>query len=312
MINYLENVPLQFVTLRVAIEADQQLQLGKYPAMTIRGGLGYALRDTACTCREGHEQTCIYAKLYEEHEGTTSEGEYIPYSRPIIIRTGENTKYTYKQHEPYTFELTLFGDAITYVPELLIALKHFGTKGIGDKKDVFFIQSVETVHPTFPQLIYAQHTMLQRPTPLTLQHVLRHATEENARVCLQFTEPLRLQIQGARQFSVPIDVLTENIVRRLNSLLYFHHNEQTMTDAGTFIEEAFNAEVEAEQFHYVKYKRFSTRQKQQGYIDGIKGELTVRNVSPALQALLTIGQYVHVGKQTIFGFGAYRLLHLPK
>lgn len=302
----LSTMPLTYIRLHFSIRAVDSMQLGKYPAMTIRGGLGYALRDLACECRrKQHDANCLYAKLYEEKQGETVQGTYIPYVRPFVIHTGVNEIHTYKKHMTYQFSLTLFGEATKAYDLFILAMQQFGKSGIGEKKSPFTVVEVTAEQLHLPQLVFHQNRLLRIPSPQRIvdQPVLP------ADVYVRFTTPVRLQVKGKNQHVVTLPELFQNIVRRLRSLLYFHCDAYYLSEKleATVMQHVERATIEDEDFYYVQYKRFSTRQKSMQLIDGTEGSFYAYDLHESLVQLLLMGQVVHVGKQTVFGLGRYEV-----
>ncbi|OCS91021.1 CRISPR system precrRNA processing endoribonuclease RAMP protein Cas6 [Caryophanon latum] len=302
----LSEIPLTYIRLHFSIRAVDSMQLGKYPAMTIRGGLGYAMQQLACECRsKQHDADCLYAKMYEEKQGETVEDTYIPYVRPFVIHTGVNELHTYTKHMTYQFSITLFGQATKAYDLFILAMQHFGEAGIGEKKSPFTVVEVKAEQHHMSQLVFHQNRLLRIPAPQRIadQPLLP------ADVYVRFTTPLRLQVQGKNQHVVTLPELFQNIVRRLRSLLYFHCEGYYLPSSveEVLLRYAERATIEEADFYYVQYKRFSTRQKNMQRIDGTEGSFYAYDLHEVLVQLLLIGQVMHVGKQTVFGLGRYEV-----
>lgn len=299
----LNNLPLKIAILQITITPVHQFQLPSYPAITIRGGLGYALQQVL-------DDEKVYSQLFEELEGTTVNEQYIPYTRPFIIRTGYNGKRMFKRGETFTFEILLFGDATRYYQYFILALKLFGQKGIGKDKQPFKIVEVVSLGEVIPRKIYEKDQLLNEIYVLKPRDL--HQTNLSVHNALQltFTTPVRLKLHGENQTEFHLVEVTDSLLRRLESLLYFHHGKSLLNSEWReeFIQLAFDCHIEEANFQYVAYERFSTRQKQKMYIDGVVGNFTVSNIKDAtLVKLLYLGQYIHIGKQTAFGLGQYHL-----
>ena len=295
--------------LQISIQPVEQMKLGAYPAMTLRGGLGYALRNVICQCETPHDVHCAYSKLYEACEGQVVDGEYIPYSRPFIIRTGENTKFLYKKNETYTFELLLFGEAIDYLNSFIIALQKFGDSGIGKEKDMFFVKEIASIDACngHVKMIYANKQLIG--TPIYNALTLSPTVSQMQQVRVQFTSPVRLKMGGDYVDHMDAVILIDNLCRRLNSLLYYHGNKQQLpaTLVSQCVDEAFQAKVVDAQLVYKKHVRISTRQQKDIYMDGLMGDIIFTNVTPLVYTLLSAGTNIHIGKQSAFGLGQYKV-----
>jgi len=57
-----------------------------------------------------------------------------------------------------------------------------------------------------------------------------------------------------------------------------------------------------------EHRRFSNRQKQITPLSGAIGTWQLTNLSPSFSQMLYIGQWLHLGKETVFGNGQYRII----
>ena len=54
-------------------------------------------------------------------------------------------------------------------------------------------------------------------------------------------------------------------------------------------------------------KRYSARQKRKIPMNGFQGTLTYEGDYGSFLPLLKVGEYIHLGKDTIFGYGRYTM-----
>ena len=104
-------------------------------------------------------------------------------------------------------------------------------------------------------------------------------------------------------------MLIDNLCRRLNSLLYYHSNKQQLpaTLVSQCVDEAFQAKVVDAHLVCKKHVRISTRQQKDIYMDGLIGDIIFTNVTPLVYTLLMLGMNIHIGKQSAFGLGQYKV-----
>ena len=97
--------------------------------------------------------------------------------------------------------------------------------------------------------------------------------------------------------------IIEALKRRMYMLLCFEGIESDMMEwSPEHVPRAVSEE------HYsVTVKRHSNRKKSDILLKGIEGKLTVDNITPELLSLLLAGEITHIGKNTSFGFGGYRI-----
>lgn len=309
----INEIPLQWCQLQFEIAPYEEMSLPSYPAITIRGGLGYELKNAQCTC---HQDICVcehiqfYRQLYEEQSGVKHEEYgYIAYNRPFIIRTRHNYKRTYKKTDAYTFEILLFGEAICKYRDLIVAMEAFGQKGIGEKMSKFYVKQVRSLGAPIPVTVYNDGEWIEDVHINKLSDLVLPYKKKVQKVKIQFHTPTRLQIDGIYQQQVSFEAMMENLLRRINSLLYYHQNELLDRDLyHEILERSKEVEEIIQSYNKVKYRRFSTRQHQEMFLHGIEGWSIVKGPEiHSLLPLLYLGQFCHIGKQTTFGFGEYSI-----
>ncbi|MBB5149083.1 CRISPR system precrRNA processing endoribonuclease RAMP protein Cas6 [Ureibacillus thermosphaericus] len=310
---FTNQIPLKWCHLHFEIVPYQEMSLPSYPAITIRGGLGYELKKAVCTC---HQEVCdcehvqFYRQLYEDQTGIKHESfGYIAYNRPLIIRTRHNFKRKYTKNDSYQFEMILFGKAIQKYRDIILAMRAFGLNGIGEKMEKFYIKQVQSLGAPIPVTVYHDGEWIADARVNKLSDIVFPFEKKVQKVKIQFHTPTRIQVDGRYQEKVSFDVMIENLLRRINSLLYFHQNQLLDRDV---YEEILNhskyVEEVIQSYQKVKYRRFSTRQHQEMFLHGIEGWSIVKGSEiHTLLPLLYLGQFCHIGKQTTFGFGEYSI-----
>jgi hypothetical protein len=138
---------------------------------------------------------------------------------------------------------------------------------------------------------------------------LNWQTSENLRV--QFLSHARIQHHGEIITVENFDpvILCRSVVRRYLTLTEAY-SEQSLSKA--FVKSLFD-DVNHVQGEYrvdpIRWSRWSNRQKQKMQMDGLLGEVILHHVSNQLADILYLGQWLHVGKGSVFGLGQYVLQH---
>lgn len=126
---------------------------------------------------------------------------------------------------------------------------------------------------------------------------------------LNFITPLTILIQKnpVEQYDFPL--LIENLIRKLQSLLYFHHNKECVEPEqyAELLEQAIDIDTSYMKLEKIKENRYSTRQKQNMNLIGVKGKIRFTGNISLFLPLLYVGQFTHLGKHTTFGMGQYKL-----
>jgi len=62
---------------------------------------------------------------------------------------------------------------------------------------------------------------------------------------------------------------------------------------------------------WTEWTRWSNRQKQEMQLSGLTGRVLLSNVSDTLWPYIYLGQWLHAGKNSMFGLGQYHILAEP-
>ena len=107
--------------------------------------------------------------------------------------------------------------------------------------------------------------------------------------------------------SLPFHVLLRGLLRRISSLMYFHHGKELDVDFVGLIKRAEQVETRSEDTQWVDWDRYSGRRDARITLGGLVGTVTYAGDLDEFRPLLKIGEYVHVGKGAVFGMGKYRI-----
>jgi CRISPR-associated endoribonuclease Cas6 len=307
--------------LQIEIEPIEELHLPLYPANTFRGGLGYVLKDMLCEkgrkecvkqCQNSSD--CSYAQLFEQIPGVKDQnGEYIPYIRPYLIQTGRNLKRVYRKGETYTFFIHLFGDWVSKFHYFIAALKTLGEIGFGKQKENFRLTRVlsEKNH-WIKNVVYdgKQDVIKHSPLEVTYEEIKQQVSGINAEeLKLNFFSPTYIQIEGQSVEDFHFHEMIDNMIRKYRSLMLFHHHVETnKEDFEDLLEAAIDVEKISSSVSWKSYDRYSTRQQRDIFLNGVIGEMKFKgDVTPFLP-ILFLGSYIHLGKNSAFGLGQYKIL----
>ncbi len=123
--------------------------------------------------------------------------------------------------------------------------------------------------------------------------------------------PLRLKRHGRLVGAAEIDSrdLLRNLCARLGLLATHYGGDPSAFDWSRLREAAQTVDIEkAPDLHWYDWSRYSGRQKDTMKMGGLLGELCLHGPGLAVfWPALWYGQWVHLGKGTSFGLGAYRL-----
>ncbi len=304
------------IRLRAQLVALDALRLPPYAGSAWRGLLGHGLRQAACVTRAPTcdgcllVSHCVYPRLFEPPALPGTDGRrYAAPPRPYVLDLDPQAPRDYAPAAPLVLGVTLLGEASRQVPYLIQALHLAGQRGLSRAQARFALERLD--QETAPgsgdwRPVYA--TASHRYTPLPAAVGVIPPAPPRAR--LHLITPLRLKRQGhlvgPQQFS-PRD-LVGNLLGRLR-LLAEHHGGDAGALAGAGLATAAETlTLDPGRLRWHEWTRYSSRQDTLMELGGLVGEADL--AGPGLEALWPLlwqGQWVHAGKGTTFGLGAYRL-----
>lgn len=295
------------------IEAAGTLHLPPYKGFALRGGFGHAFRRAVCTIRTADcdscllADRCVYAYVFETrpHEGTEALRLYRRVPHPFVIEPPMDRRPLYNEGELLAFGLVLIGRAVEYLPYFIYTFEELGRMGIGKGRGRFFLREVLDCNK---RTIYrGEAKTLNKGHGIEYFSPDGDAEEGVERLTLDISTPLRL-ISGGRLVSdIEFHHLVRNLLRRISTLSYFHCGEKIELDFRSMIESAGAVRTEERSTRWLDRERYSSRQKTRMKMGGVVGRMVFKGDLREFMPLLRLGEIVHAGKGTAFGFGKYEI-----
>jgi hypothetical protein len=311
-------------TYRFTLTARDALHFPPFKGSALRGGFGYAFKSLVCfqpavkTCAECLLRfNCPYSYIFETpcppESEVLSANERVPL--PLIIEPPPDGQTDYAPGNKLIFHVTLVGKAAGFLAYLIVAFQELGRRGLGQTKGRFQLSHVEAVGPSNG----GQATVFDaaQPAHIRLQTLpvdwpaieARAAALPADRLTLDFLTPARLKHAGRwAQSGPPFHVLVKALLGRISSLSYFHCGQRWEADFRGLIDRAMNVRAVQAQTRWEDWSRFSGRQEQRIEMGGLVGRITYQGDLRDYLPLLALGEWVHVGKGTVFGNGQYRIV----
>ncbi|ASS74484.1 hypothetical protein CIG75_05405 [Tumebacillus algifaecis] len=314
---------LRISKYRFTLEAGANgLELPPFKTSAFRGGFGRVFKALTCAfpgkeCTDcSIQHSCPYIYVFETKPPVNSKVapkfESVP--RPYVISSEFDGKRFFKPGEKLSFELSIFGDAFDYVPFFIRAFEMLGSKGIGKERKPYTLHRVEVINLSTGSsfLIYDSHQkhIQHRPIIFTGQKLLDRAAQITAHsFTVTFETPLRMKYNGNYTADPQFHLLIRNALRRVSSLLYFHHGGQELNlDFHNLLRKAEGVKVVTSSARWVDWERFSARQDTKMSLGGIMGEVSYEgDLTPFIPFLLA-AEALGIGKQTVFGLGKLHLI----
>ncbi len=339
---------LLVASLRFVATVEEAMTLPPYLGSTLRGAFGHALKEVGCFYRErgapcegcvenrgalaeGRATRCVYGYIFETPRppGAPLHERQPEVPHPYVIRpvspadggvggdrggdVGEDGRRTYAAGAPLAFEMLLFGRGIDHVGAVVEAGVRMTRSGLGAGRWTAEVREVWEQDP---------FGTVRRPLPFLLDRsaltlvagwdeaVTRARTLAVGMVALQFLTPAHL-VRDDYAIRVPaFPIVARPLLRRLTALAVLH-GDGGEAPGDHFARLARQAEgVRLADWHgeWRDWERYSARQDRRMTFGGVVGTAVYEgDVAPFLPYLV-YGQATHVGKQSTFGAGRYRII----
>lgn len=285
---------------------------------TLRGGFGYFLKKTLCLSGKDKCSDCIlfdtcpYVYIFETHPPKNSKvlKKSSNICQPFVFYT--HHKYGEKiqadlLNNNITLYLTLFGRGIELFPYFIFALKRLGEEGLGREKIIF---SVEKIFNRAQNSFIYEKSDGDKIKPCVIEKIAVPITCEtgkdtNVEVCL--LSPTRIQKSGSVLAKPDSEIFIKTLLRRIYNIALFHCSVDIPWDYRDIIQKLSKIRILTDNTETVWTDRYSTRQNQRITMKGIIGNFTLGSFPSSMLPLLEAGEILHVGKNTGFGFGKYKI-----
>lgn len=311
--------------LRLHLSPEQSLHLPAHnKGNSLRGGFGGAFRKLVCVdlrweCAECTLRfTCPYTKVFnpflppDAHQFRGNQN--IP--RPFVFKPPLSEQTTYAAGEPLVFDLVVAGSAIDYLPYFIVAFRELGVTGLGLNRAPVRLERVEAVLPgAAPDVVYESKSNLVRPSPAQDLPLTNDAGTANdlGTLTIKFLTPTTLKTGSTLERSGEVvrtpafHHVLKRLRDRINALATFYGSGPLELDFKSLGELAEQVETVHDDTHWVDRSRYARRRGVTHDLSGFAGAITVRGVLAPFLPLLRIGEYVHVGKNAVFGNGWFEI-----
>lgn len=298
----------------IILTALSTILMPPYAGSTLRGGFGHAFRKMVCTqgpidCRDcSLKAVCPYPYIFETapFEGAQQLRTYGDVPRPFVIDPLD-TRGEYRRGESFTFDLTLIGRAIDYLPYFLVSFRELGEIGIGKGRGRFQLTQVltdngEPIYDSDTQIVHNLNNTL------SFDEIQEEAASlPNDQLTVHLLTPTRITHKGQIMDKLPFHLFWRRLIGRISALAYFHCGESLELDFKGLIAQAETVQTVQSKLRWHDWTRYSSRQSQKMQLGGLIGSVTYAGELAAFSEFLALGVFLHVGKNATFGLGKYRV-----
>ena len=291
----------------------------------IRGGFGSTFRRIVChaNCREPEtcdlRNVCPYTAVFQPFvpEGSEKISKNRDIPRPFVIKPPLEMKETYLPGERLSFDVVLIGKVKDYLPYFIVTFKELSQAGLGRNRSPVELRAVGHVGSDGIEVpVYTRQDNLVRPpaeaiswTDLCATHISNNGTANVTRLTLRFLTPTMLKVDRMQVRRAAFGPIAKRLRDRINALSYFYCGKGLEIDFKAFGEQAEGIKTVSDSTRWVESARHSRRRGVTHDLSGFVGEVSFEGDLAPFLPYLKLGEYVHVGKNAVFGNGWYRIVH---
>lgn len=301
------------------IEAIDELNLPYYKGSTFRGVFGNTFKKVVCVfkskiCEECLlKQTCVYAYIFEtpplqKDNAIFNMGKYRAIPHPFVIEPPIDGKKHYKTGDELVFSIILMGKAISYLPYFIYTFSECGKNGIGKGRGRFTLKEVLSEEG---KLVYnSEDSKILTPDTryIDIDENIEFSDESQEKITLHLMTPVRLKNRNELVRNIEFQILIKALMLRVNLINFFHcEGVEAKWDHKKIIEKSREIKTIEDNTCWHDWERYSARQQTRMKLGGVIGHITYSgNIKPYMQ-LIKAGEILHVGKNTSFGLGKYKI-----
>jgi len=325
--------------MQVAAEVQTTIQLNEHKGSAIRGALYHALRGSPNPrgwhgfCVQKHLTscaecpvvgTCPVALLVSTLDTKSRRGRDVvrPYA---IMPSLDYEKTCYEPGEQLDFTITLFADAFSLLPYVVLALQRLQYEGLGRRlpregdrwrRGTARVSAIVARNPlagTSQPMLRDGNRVDVPDLAITHRQVLDFAaTLPRDQITLELLTPLRLVERGRLVKVLQFRPFFQRLLERLINLsVQFSPTplKEALTDQGVrdLVLAAESVETVDADVRWVELRSYSTRRKREMPIGGLMGRVTFAGDLAPFLPWLVWGTVTQVGKDVVKGNGGYEL-----
>lgn len=300
---------IRYVKLHFTLQIAEDTVMPRYKASAIRGGMGEMLlrsnciRDRNCDNCDFESECIVRRTMYSKMEiqpEFMSSGDSVGY-----VTECEDYREEFMEGDELKFNLLLFGKNIVYFSQYLNAIYALGMNGIGKEHSRFRIVSIKN-SMNKDLLINSDINMSEYKVGKIADYIAyrkRQTERDHLSGEIRFRTPLTVKYRGEEIREFDIEPVYEAAKRRLYMLDCFEGIE-----SNAMTQQVNLPVVVSEEHHRVSVRRYSNHQESAMMLHGIQGSMILKEIPDEILDILLAGELIHIGKNTSFGFGRYRMV----
>ncbi|MGK0290658.1 MAG: CRISPR-associated endoribonuclease Cas6 [bacterium] len=289
------------------------ITLPKYKGSILRGGFGAKLKEVTCVATKQKDcnnckfkRQCTYYSIFATPP--TGNGLGIsgsPRPHPYIIQPPQSNETEFKKGQLIQFSFLLFGDYIQNLHQIIFSFLKLGQSGLGQHRGKYSLHLVEQkVENQWKTIFHHETQHLENENTLVPLKIQKNLNSSS--VNLQLLTPLRIKSKGKYLNQFNFLAFWQSLLKRAHTLVRNFESHPKLDELEDLWDKAPNIEVRSDVYWH-DWERYSAQQKDTMKLGGLLGSIELKGDLSLILPLLKIGEKIHVGKNTSFGLGQYRL-----
>ncbi len=290
---------------------ESEAKLPGYLGSTLRGALGWSLKQVSCALRRQQCATCLlreqcaYAWIFETEKYQTGDGRNVnARPHPFVLQTESDICGDKQEGDTFQFTLLLIGRGNDLLPRVIYGVINMGEAGIGSGRGRGLGRFRLLRVSVGEEHVYTDtERVLHTPQVLGKIELLTPTREDVDAVQVNLQTPLRLKQHNSLQRDLPFHVLIRAGLRRIAALEDAYGQGEPDLDFKGLVDRALQIKVAQTQLRWRELFRWSNRQRKKVSLGGLGGSIVYRGALDEFLPILRYCRQVNVGKQTVFGLG---------
>ncbi len=326
-------IPLTAHHIRVTAQVTTPMSFNDFKGSALRGAMVSVMRRSFCPEWRAeqtdafHKALCPVCQLLALENDESIPGDV---RRPYALTPPPDQQNHYAPGEHFAFGLTLFGDALHYLPYLILTLGGMGEVGLGHKgpngkRGGFVVTHLDAINPftgaTLSMLAPGERMVRPETLPVTHEQVLvasdtlaeQLAANDN-QLWVEFLTPMRLTPNHQRATKPDFFAFCKAVVLRMLDLsAQYGGGRPTLNGNALELKRDIYGHADAVQLlhdatHWWDLKGYSSRLTQEQILGGLMGRACYQTADwrPLLPWLLW-GMSAGVGRNIVKGCGVYQV-----
>lgn len=316
---------LPYVELVFSVAVERDLTIPDFFGAAVRGSFGKQLRQLGC--EYGIERrdckgcprflACAYRMVFEPDREDISEARRNALAQgklpsPFVLRVPFWRRAQLSPGSDFSYRLVLVGPAVVQRDVVLKAMINAVHSGFGIRSGACRLVGVhQVVGPGKTRGIWSPKRARVEPL-LLLSAALDNKERRCGALVIRTMSPIKITAKGSRVSTLTFDILMRAVFRRLDLLGRAYGNGPLNLRFKPLLEDAAKISLvtEGTAAKERKIRRFSYRQEQEIYMDGIQGSFLFDGEVTPFLPYLELARRFGIGKGTSMGLGAFRYREL--